>query len=114
MTRLASRFAAVLAVAACSCAGSSSTTQTPPGGIEPNPDGPIDAPIPDAPVTVHRDGGASGVIFDPCVPDPQPGYDPVAAGLAACCQSVGPSHCVPKGEIIQRLVDYLAPCPDGE
>src|SRR5215470_1668612 len=115
MTRPASRFAAFLAVAACSCAGSSSTT--PPGNIEPNPDAPFDAPLgtPDARVvTVPRDGGSGSVIFDPCVADPLPGYDPVAAGLTACCEGVGPSHCVPKGEIIQRLVDYLAPCPGGD
>src|SRR5262245_2361109 len=43
-------------------------------------------------------GDGDGYIFDPCVSDPKPGYDPKAAGLDACCDD-GPAHCVPNDEI---------------
>ena len=74
-------------------------------------DGPI-APTIDAPIGSHGGDGGAGLIFDPCVANPQGGYDPVAAGLAACCTS-GPAHCVPASEVIPKLVDYLSACPGG-
>ena len=39
-------------------------------------------------------GNGDGYIFDPCVSDPAPGYDPKSRDLDACCDD-GPAHCVP-------------------
>src|SRR6266550_1830144 len=55
-------------------------------------------------------GGNGGRIFDPCVSEPQPGYDPVGAGLVACCTNTGPAHCVPNDQIIPSLQMALDAC----
>jgi hypothetical protein len=74
----------------------------------------LDAPLsmPDGrdagPLPGGGDGGA--LLFDPCVADPQPGYDP--GGLTECCQA-GPAHCVPSAQIPQLLRDFLTDCPGG-
>jgi hypothetical protein len=54
--------------------------------------------------------GDAGVIFDPCVANPQPGYDPVAANLPACCTDVGPAHCVPTSQVLPALAAQLMTC----
>jgi hypothetical protein len=55
---------------------------------------------------------ANGRIFDPCVDMPQPGYDPKAQGLVACCTDTGPAHCVPKDQVNPNLVMALTACDD--
>ena len=54
-----------------------------------------------------------GPLFDPCVADPLPGYDPASRGHKTCCDT-GPAHCVPKRDIVARLIDQLDACDDGE
>ena len=56
------------------------------------------------------DGSPGSVRFDPCVPEPQAGYDPASRGLAACCDA-GPAHCVPSTEVSPRLAVQLSACP---
>src|SRR4051794_27044392 len=46
--------------------------------------------------------GGDGYIFDPCVSEPKPGYDPAARDLPTCCED-GPAHCVPSSEILPAL-----------
>jgi hypothetical protein len=60
----------------------------------------------------NGNGDGTGYIFDPCVSDPQPGYDPKARGLDACCDD-GPAHCVPDGEVLPLLASNLTACSDG-
>jgi hypothetical protein len=57
-------------------------------------------------------GGDDGVIFDPCVANPKPGYDPAARGLDACCDD-GPAHCVPSDQVLPALASALGTCSDG-
>ncbi len=58
-------------------------------------------------------GDGNGYTFDPCRPDPQPGYDPKARGLQACCDD-GPAHCVPDDQILPLLASNLTACSDGK
>ncbi|HEY2749305.1 MAG TPA: hypothetical protein VGL86_32025 [Polyangia bacterium] len=58
-------------------------------------------------------GSGSGYIFDPCVSDPQPGYDPESRGLATCCDD-GPAHCVPDDQVLPALASNLTACSDGK
>jgi hypothetical protein len=52
-------------------------------------------------------------IFDPCVPNPQPGYDPSSKGHAECCQGMAPAHCVPKEQVLPLLANELDKCDDA-
>jgi hypothetical protein len=54
----------------------------------------------------------SGPLFDPCAASPRPGFEPGPSGLAACCAGVGPAHCVPKSEVVDRLAGQLLACND--
>jgi hypothetical protein len=70
----------------------------------------------DAGADVTRDAtvsfdAAQGPIFDPCSADPQLGFDPLSSGLVTCCD-VGPAHCVPKAQVVDRLADQLTACGD--
>ena len=111
MTRLSALLPCALLLHACASSpeGLSGQPDAPPAATG---DGPRGA---DAPIVIGRgDGGTGGgLIFDPCVASPKTGYDPVAAGLTACCAG-NPAHCVPSSEIIPRLVDYLEACPGGQ
>src|SRR6266511_6216781 len=55
-------------------------------------------------------GGNGGRIFDPCVAEPQPGYDPAAQSLPACCTNTGPAHCVPNEQVLPALQMALTAC----
>src|SRR5260370_38026411 len=59
--------------------------------------------------------GGDAEIFNPCVPDPKPGYDPASANLPACCTGatggvMGPAHCVPNAQILPTLRMALMAC----
>jgi hypothetical protein len=80
-------------------------------------DGPRDASsavdAPDAPDLSNRvDALSGGRTFDPCVPEPKPGYDPASRALEACC-STGPAHCVPSSDVLPRLASELDACGSG-
>jgi hypothetical protein len=51
----------------------------------------------------------SGRTFDPCVPDPKPGYEPASKSLPVCCDT-GPAHCVPSSDVLPRLAGQLRAC----
>jgi hypothetical protein len=57
-------------------------------------------------------GGGGGPLFDPCVANPKPGYDPKSKNLTACCDT-GPAHCVPDDQVLPKLASELTACPDG-
>jgi len=57
--------------------------------------------------------GSGGVLFDPCSPNPQPGYDPASKNLPGCCTGVGPAHCVPSNQIIPALAMQFQACDDA-
>src|SRR5216110_1182507 len=57
--------------------------------------------------------GQGGYIFDPCVAEPKPGYDPASRHLEPCCDD-GPAHCVPSDQILPALASAMTACPDGK
>jgi hypothetical protein len=60
----------------------------------------------------HDSGGAR--TFDPCVPDPLPGYDPKSRGLAGCCSAYGSAHCVPTSDVLPGLANVLMKCDSDD
>ncbi len=59
-------------------------------------------------IMIDSDGG---LIFDPCVASPAPGYDPRAHHLPACCVGTGLAHCVPASQVLPALAGILSTCP---
>ena len=72
----------------------------------------VDAP--DAPeLSSPVDAPSGGRTFDPCVPEPKPGFDPTSRGLEVCC-GTGPAHCVPSTDVLPRLAAQLDACASGD
>src|ERR1041384_7209682 len=91
-------------LALASCTGASSTpVENSPADDSSARDASTVVDGPDAPeLSGPVDASSGGRTFDPCAPEPKPGYDPVSRGLEACCNT-GPAHCVPSTDVLPRL-----------
>jgi hypothetical protein len=58
------------------------------------------------------DGSTGAPTFDPCAPEPKPGYDPASRDLASCCDK-GPAHCVPSSDVAPAVAAQLNACGDA-